>query len=79
MSDYIKTANEFKEITNLQAVKEHALAHYGQKSWSYVVEAWSDEEIEWEIKKARNAEDAITIMGNWVDLHFSFAEDIRNS
>lgn len=66
-------------MNNLQAVREHALKHYDLKSWSYIVEAWSDEEIEWETQKARNPREAITIMEKWVDLHFSFAEDIRNS
>jgi hypothetical protein len=66
-------------MSKLTAVREYALLCYELSSWSYVVEAWSDEEIEYETQNAKSETEAITIMVNWVDLHYSVAEDIRNS
>ena len=36
-------------MSNIQAVKDYAYEHYDEKSWSYVVECFSDEEIAREI------------------------------
>jgi hypothetical protein len=66
--------NEF-----IEAVRAHALANYEVKSWSYIVEAFDDEEVAEEIGDASSAEEAIANVGSWVDMHFSYAEDIRNS
>ena len=66
--------NEF-----IKAVREYALAHYEVKSWSYIVEAFDDDEIEEEIGNAKTVAGAIGNVGQWVDLHWSVAEDIRNS
>jgi hypothetical protein len=63
----------------VEEVKRHALANYDSKSWSYVVEAWTDTEIAREIAGCANSLQAIRKMQVWVDMHFSFAEDIRNS
>ena len=63
----------------VQAVRAHALKHYDEKSWSYIVEAFSDEEILEEIKGAKTPQGAINKMGKWVNMHFSYAEDIRNA
>jgi len=64
---------------HVQAVKDYALEHYDEKSWSSVVEAWSDEEIAKEIAGAVSDRMAIYKMNQWVDVHFTYAEDIRNS
>ena len=63
----------------IAAVRAYALAHYEVKSWSYIVEAFDDEEIAEEIGSAKTVEGAIGMVGQWVDLHWSVAEDIRNS
>ena len=63
----------------VEAVKEYANDHYEEKSWSYVVEAWSDEEIAKQIAGAVSARMAIYKMNQWVNTHFSYAEDIRNA
>lgn len=63
----------------VEAVKEYAQDHYDEKSWSYVVEAWSDAEIAAEIAGSVSARMAIYKMSKWVDMHFDYAEDIRNS
>ena len=65
--------------TLIEAVKTHAIANYEVKSWSYIVEAFDDEEIEEEIGDATTVGEAIENVGKWVDLHHSYAEDIRNS
>lgn len=63
----------------VEAVKSYAMEHYDEKSWSYVVEAWSDVEIAAEISGATSARMAIYKMSQWVNMHFSYAEDIRNA
>lgn len=63
----------------IAAVRAYALAHYEVKSWSYIVECFDDEEIAEEIGNAKTPEGAIGMVGQWVDMHYSYAEDIRNS
>ncbi len=63
----------------VEAVKRYALAHYDEKSWSYVVEAWSDVEIASQIAGSTNSLMAIRMMSEWVIMHHEYAEDIRNS
>jgi len=46
----------------VQAVKEYALAHYGQDGWDYIVECWTDEEIAEEIKDCLSESGAIREM-----------------
>ena len=66
--------NEF-----IEAVREHALENYETKSWSYIVEAFDDEELAEEIGDATSVKSAIDNVREWVETHWSVAEDIRNS
>ncbi len=43
----------------VEAVKAHALDHYEEGGWDYVVECFSDEEIAEDIGRARTVEGAI--------------------
>jgi hypothetical protein len=63
----------------IEAVRAYALANYEVKSWSYIVEAFDDEELAEEIDDASSTEAAIANVSSWVDMHWSVAEDIRNS
>jgi hypothetical protein len=54
-------------LTNVAAVKDHALAHYTE-GWDTVVECWTDEEIAAEIAGAKSAAAAIKRMGVIVDI-----------
>ncbi len=43
----------------VEAVKAHALDHYEEGGWDYVVECFSDDEIAEDIGQARTVEGAI--------------------
>jgi len=63
----------------VEAVKKYAMDHYDEKSWSYLIEAFDDLEIARMIAGATSDRMAIYKASKWVDMHFSYAEDIRNS
>lgn len=63
----------------VEAVKAHALEHYEEKSWSYLVEAWSDWEIAEMVQYVESEAGAIRKAAEWVNLHHEVAEDIRNA
>ena len=67
MTDYIKD------------VKRYALEHYDYMSWSYIIETFSDQDIQKLIGDATSLTQAISNIRKWVIEHFSCAEDIRNS
>jgi hypothetical protein len=52
----------------IQAVRDHAQAHYDEDGWDYVVEAWEDEELAEDIGDAATAEEAIARIGRIVSL-----------
>lgn len=43
----------------VKAVRDYALKHYEQNGWDYIVECYSNEEIEMMIGKARTIKGAI--------------------
>lgn len=63
----------------LEAVKAHALAHYGEAGWDYVVEAWGDTDIVNVIAKAGATTDAeaIAAVGAVVGIVAEVEADIR--
>lgn len=63
----------------LEAVKAHALAHYGEAGWDYVVEAWTDADILNVIAKAGATTDveAIAAVGAVVGVVAAVEADVR--
>ena len=63
----------------IEAVRAHALKHYSEGGWDYVVEAWDDEDLAEFIGKARTPQGAIKAVGKFVKARHEYAEDIRSS
>jgi len=61
----------------IQAVKDHALKHYNEGGWDYIVECYSDEDIAREIGKARTPKGAIRKVAEWAKLHGDQRAEIR--
>lgn len=63
----------------LYDVKAHALAHYGEDGWDYVVEAWTDEDILNVIAKAGATTDveAIAAVGAVLGAVAAVEADVR--
>lgn len=63
----------------IEAVRAHALKHYEDGGWDYVVEAWDDEDLAEFIGKARTPAGAIKAVGKIVKMRYDYAEDIRGA
>lgn len=63
----------------IAAVRKHAMLHYNEGGWDYVVEAYEDADILEAIGRARTVAGAIRNVGREVGLRHDYAEDIRNS
>ena len=63
----------------IQAVKEHAQAHYNDGGWDVVVECWDDQQIADCIKGARTARGAIRKVATIVSVYADRQADARNS
>jgi len=50
----------------IQAVRDHALAHYNDGGWDVIVECWEDHDIDAYIGKARTTKGAIAKFANGV-------------
>lgn len=61
------------------AVRDHALAHYEQGGWDYVVEAYTDADILEAIGGARTPAGAIRNVGRQVGIINEVRQDIINS
>jgi hypothetical protein len=65
----------------VKAVKVHAGKNYDSDGWDYIVEAFEDEEIADEIRKAnaRTPEDAIKVLHEHVKLLAEKRADIQST
>jgi hypothetical protein len=54
----------------IDKIREHARDNYEVDGWSYVIESFSDTEMEWEIENARCAtyEEALKVIHDWCKL-----------
>lgn len=52
----------------IKAVREHALKHYNEGGWDYVVECWEDSDIEKAIAHALTLDGAIKAVGRLVGI-----------
>jgi hypothetical protein len=71
-----KAVNEAMQAL-VEGVKKHAIKHYEDGGWDYVVETMDDEDIADLIGFARNITEAIRNVGNEVHLLHERREDIR--
>lgn len=65
----------------VKAVRAHALAHYEQDGWDYVIECFSDLDIARELREAGVAteQDAIEVMHTLVKLFADRRNDVRST
>lgn len=63
----------------IQAVKDHAQAHYNDGGWDVVVECWDDEDIAEVIQGARTAKGAIRKVAVIVGVYADRQADAINS
>jgi hypothetical protein len=63
----------------IAAVKQHALAHYNEGGWDYVVECYEDDEIAELVAGATTEAEAIALVGQRVGTLHAYREDIRNA
>lgn len=52
----------------IEAVKAHALAHYDQNGWDFIVECWDDADIAEAIEGAENELQAIAAVASTASL-----------
>lgn len=67
-----------KEVL-IQAVKDHALAHYNDGGWDVIVECWEDEQIGEAIGKATTVTGAIKKIKGIVSVYADYQADAINS
>lgn len=63
----------------IDAVKAHALKHYNDGGWDFIVECWSDEEIAECFKDAETEASAIAAVGQIVSVYADRQADAKNS
>ncbi len=63
----------------VQAIKDHALAHYEDGGWDVVVECWGDAEIADTIGTAGTVADAFEVFAPLIDVWSDRQADARNS
>lgn len=61
----------------IKAVREHALANYETGGWDYIVECYSDEEIQEAIGGAKTVKGAIRNVGQVVGVQDSVRKDVQ--
>ena len=65
--------------TLVEAVRAHALDHYEEAGWDYVVECWADDEIEEVVGRCKSPEGAIRKMKAEIKPLAAYREDIRGT
>ena len=73
-----KPAASTKEAL-VKAVKEHAMAHYHQDGWDYIVETYTDAELAEEIGNARTVKGAIAKVARTARLLDERRRDIQST
>ncbi|MHC4780141.1 MAG: hypothetical protein ACYTFG_16345 [Planctomycetota bacterium] len=68
----------------IQAVKKHAINHYENGGWDYIVECYEDSDIEETIKEAQTAgakttEEVIAQIGKWMRAKDDYRKDIQST
>lgn len=63
----------------IAAVRKHAVDHYNQNGWDYVVEAWDDEDIARAIGNATTLKGAIWNVGRAIKPLADYRADIKAS
>lgn len=61
----------------VKEVLDHAIAHYEEGGWDYVVECWSEKEIEDTTKNCRTAAGAIKVIGKIVGARDTYRKEIQ--
>lgn len=65
----------------IKAVRAHALAHYEEDGWDYVVECYEDADLQQLIEEegATTAEEAIKALGKVMKLKDDYRKDIQGT
>lgn len=66
-------------IVMVEAVKAHALENYGVLAWDEIVEAWDSQDIAANVMNCESVNEAIMSMTRYVEMKYSYMEDIRNA
>lgn len=61
----------------VEAVKQHALDHYEEDGWDYLVECYSDDEVAELIGDAKTVEEAIAAVGEIMKIKDDYRKDIQ--
>jgi len=67
--------HDMSDFTN--AVRQHAIAHYEQDGWDYIVECYDDAQIADIIKTARTEKGAIRMMRAHIKPRADYRADIQ--
>ena len=63
----------------VKAVRKHALAHYEEDGWDYIVECWSDDEIIEVIRQCHTEAGAIQKMKEEIAPLAAYRADIQGT
>jgi len=77
MSDFTSDVRQYVIAQYVTAIKAHAIAHYEQDGWDYVVECYDDAQIADIIKTARTEKGAIRMMRAQVKPRADYRADIQ--
>lgn len=72
-------ANEADIMLFVAEIKKHALIHYEENGWDFVVEAYSDEEIAHEIRGCSTLTQALAVMQELVGLQDERRREVRST
>lgn len=72
-------ANEADVMLFVAEVKRHALTHYEEGGWDFVVEAFSDEEVAHEIRGCSTFSQALAVMQELVGLMDERRREVRST
>ena len=77
MNDFRNDVRQYVLAQYVTAIKAHALTHYEQDGWDYVVECYDDAQIADIIKTARTEKGAIKMMRAQVKPRADYRADIQ--
>lgn len=66
------------KIALITAVRQHALQHYAEGGWDYLVECWEDSDILEEAEGCATVEDAIKAIGRILKMKDDYRRDIQS-
>ena len=78
MSDFTDDVRQYVLAQYVTAIKAHAIAHYEQDGWDYVVECYDDAQIADIIKNCRTEKGAINTMRAHLKPRADYRREIQN-